>query len=167
MKQELELNLVKKYPNLFKDYRGDMRQTCMAWGMCCGDGWYKIINSIGYQLKCLGIEDKVIAAQVKEKFGGLRFYYDTENMPMSIWDWWPQNKYIRWIWYRSFSRWARKYLTKARILIFSKTIIEQLDDIIREAEDKSYSTCEQCGADGETRSDGWIRTLCDRCYEDD
>jgi hypothetical protein len=42
----------------------------MAWGICCGDGWYKILDELSAKLEPLG----VVALQVKEKFGGLRFY---------------------------------------------------------------------------------------------
>jgi hypothetical protein len=72
MKKELELELVKKYPNLYKDYGGDPRVTCMHWGFSHGDGWYKIIDELSAKLEPFG----VVAAQVKEKFGGLRFYLD-------------------------------------------------------------------------------------------
>jgi len=75
MKRELELELVKKYPNLFRGYGGNIRNTCMGWGMSHFDGWYHIIDKIGRKLKEINVEDKVIATQVKEKFGGLRFYY--------------------------------------------------------------------------------------------
>lgn len=69
MKKELDEKLVKKYPNLYKDRYGDMRQTCMVWGFP-GDGWYKIIDELSAKLEPLGC----VAVQVKEKFGGLRFY---------------------------------------------------------------------------------------------
>jgi hypothetical protein len=73
MKEELELELVKKYPNLYKEHGGDPAKTCMAWGIACGDGWYKLIDELSAKLEPLG----VVAAQVKEKFGGLRFYLET------------------------------------------------------------------------------------------
>ena len=40
----------------------------------CGDGWFNIIDQLCYSLKRNKCE--VRAAQVKEKFGGLRFYVD-------------------------------------------------------------------------------------------
>lgn len=70
MDKELELKLVKKYPIVFTEYGGDMRKTCMAWGLTCGNGWYKLIDELCQILEPAG----VVAAQVKEKFGGLRFY---------------------------------------------------------------------------------------------
>jgi hypothetical protein len=85
MKLELEQQLVSKYPNLFKQYGGDMRETCMAFGFECGDGWYHLIDTL-----CGSIQSEVnwinrlwpdlnfscTAAQVKEKYGSLRFYYE-------------------------------------------------------------------------------------------
>ena len=71
MDKELEQKLVEKYPNIFKDYGGDIRETCMGWGMSCGDGWYDLLDRLCEELSKY---EGVVAAQVKEKFGGLRFY---------------------------------------------------------------------------------------------
>jgi hypothetical protein len=83
MKKELELELVKKYPKILKDYKGDMMQTCMAWGMEHDDGWYKLLDECMAKLKYFcelcstpDNEVEVIAAQIKEKYGSLSFYYD-------------------------------------------------------------------------------------------
>jgi len=80
MKDELADKLVKKYPTLFKNYKGDMRQTCMAWGICTGDGWYDLLDELCSKLEPYG----VVAAQIKEKFGGLRFYL--EATPSEKWE---------------------------------------------------------------------------------
>jgi hypothetical protein len=71
MHKLLEQKLVEKYPKLFKDYGGDMRQTCMAWGLACGKGWFLLLDELCSKLSKY---DDVVAAQVKEKFGTLRFY---------------------------------------------------------------------------------------------
>lgn len=79
MKKELELKLQKKYPKIFQDLYGDKRKTGMARGVGCNDGWYNIIDGLcrGIQNRCdSGKCPQVVAAQIKEKFGGLRFYYD-------------------------------------------------------------------------------------------
>jgi hypothetical protein len=79
MKNELESRLVEKYPGIFRDYGGDIRKTCMGWGFSHGDGWYDLIDKMCEDItnlaKDTGIE--IVAEQVKEKFGGLRFYYYT------------------------------------------------------------------------------------------
>ena len=76
MKEELELQLVKKYPKIFRNYKGDPTKTCMAWGMTCGNGWYDILDDV---CKKLSKYDGVYAEQVKEKFGMLRFYMNIEE----------------------------------------------------------------------------------------
>jgi len=83
MRKELDEALRAKYPDIFKDRYGDMRETAMCWGFECGDGWYNIIDSLCATIK--NREDNlkfhkkefapVVATQVKEKYGGLRFYY--------------------------------------------------------------------------------------------
>jgi hypothetical protein len=157
MKRELDEALCAKYPLIFKDRNADMRTTAMCWGLECGDGWYNIIDvlcglltsefrgaksryeylieagvgGILYGTKTVtqeAIDDakakldeetlKVpVAVQVKEKFGGLRFYVQAAT-----------DKHYNYI---SF------------------------------AESMSYRTCESCGADGKTYTDGWHTTLCD------
>lgn len=73
MREELDKLLVEKYPALYKQRNWPMTETCMCWGFSCGDGWFKIIDELSEKLsKFEGIQ----AAQVKEKFGGLRFYID-------------------------------------------------------------------------------------------
>ena len=57
----------------------------MCWGFECGDGWYRLIDTLcdtiqGYidrnrKYNAIDIA-QVTAVQVKEKFGTLRFYYD-------------------------------------------------------------------------------------------
>lgn len=72
MKDELENNLVKEFPNLYKQTSLSPQETCMCWGFCCGDGWEKIIYNLSK--KITELDPNVEAVQVKEKFGGLRFY---------------------------------------------------------------------------------------------
>jgi hypothetical protein len=45
---------------------------------------------------------------------------------------------------------------------------DEVDAIIREAEEESSVTCENCGTHGECRSrGGWLTTLCDKCWDED
>lgn len=68
------------------------------------------------------IEQLPSIGQVKEKFGGLRFYIDGGT--------------------------------------------EEHRHYIRFAEAMSFRTCEQCGAPGETRNIGWMKTLCVRHHRE-
>lgn len=38
-------------------------------------------------------------------------------------------------------------------------------DKVEEICDRSYHVCEDCGAPGKQREGGWIKTLCEECYE--
>lgn len=87
MTPEQDKYLCKKYPKIFKDRDGSIVETCMAWGFECGDGWFDLIDTLCQQIqryidwksRDFSEEEKqefqVVAAQVKEKFGSLRFYY--------------------------------------------------------------------------------------------
>jgi len=78
MKPELEKKLYEKYPKIFRQKDLPMTQTAMCWGISCGDGWYKILNILCEQLQFDTNRNnypQVEATQVKEKYGGLRFYY--------------------------------------------------------------------------------------------
>ena len=46
MKTELQEQLYKDYPDLFQESKLDMTQTCMCWGIECGDGWEPIIRNM-------------------------------------------------------------------------------------------------------------------------
>ena len=92
MKLELEQKLVSMYPKMFSDYGGDPKDTCVAFGFECGDGWFTILEALCHSVQgqcdymnrifpqiCL----QGVATQVKEKYGSLRFYlyfHYTENL---------------------------------------------------------------------------------------
>ena len=69
MKPELDHALVRDFPELYGDHGGNPQHTCMAFGFECGDGWEPLIRRLSEK-----IDGKTVAVQVKEKFGGLRFY---------------------------------------------------------------------------------------------
>jgi hypothetical protein len=91
-----------------------------------GDGWYHILDALFKNMKW-HVEWKQKhtpdfpipkIAQIKEKFGGLRFYYDGGD--------------------------------------------ETITGMVYMAEAWAERTCETCGERGETRTGGWVRTLCDK-----
>jgi hypothetical protein len=78
MDDKLQDRLYKNYPKIFEQRKLPMTQTAMCWGVETGNGWFPIIN-----LLCSNLQwdtdrngyPQVVATQVKEKFGTLRFYY--------------------------------------------------------------------------------------------
>ena len=84
MSPELDAKLVEKYPKIFSSRFGSPQETLMCFGFEHGDGWYDILDSLCGQIQnhldWVNRKEEtvrqVVAVQVKEKFGGLRFYYE-------------------------------------------------------------------------------------------
>ena len=86
MKPELQSKLLEAYPKIFRQKDLPKNKSCMYWGIKTGDGWYHILHTLCSQiqnhLKHNLRKDQdpaavnVEATQIKEKFGGLRFYYN-------------------------------------------------------------------------------------------
>jgi len=80
MEIEKQRFLVKTYPNLYKQ----------GMSFDCEDGWFDLINDLSYKLEPLILKENEeidedffsYATQVKEKFGGLRFYMSTATDQM-------------------------------------------------------------------------------------
>ncbi len=87
MNKELELQLVERYPDILRDYGGDNHQTLMSFGFECGDGWYNLLDECMAKIShfCYlsttksGDKITVVARQIKQKFGSLRFYVDIDG----------------------------------------------------------------------------------------
>jgi hypothetical protein len=99
MKKDLQDLLFTRYPKIFRQKDLCSKTSSMSDGIKCGDGWYQLIQDM-----CEQIQNRVNyinsrrqqqiknhpktlipittheflceATQVKEKFGGLRFYFD-------------------------------------------------------------------------------------------
>ena len=139
MKEELENQLISKYPLIFS-------QRCE---ISCGDGWYQLVDTLcgtiqGHihsveRQRTWALEKnaknadvdtdpydvpepvvQVIAQQIKEKFGTLRFYTTGGD----------------------------GYIHGA----------------IQMADTMSEHICEECGNVGKRRPGSWIRTLCDQHF---
>lgn len=86
MKIELDVALCRDFPNLYKNRR--KRGTCMVFGLSVGDGWEPIVRELSEKLEKLILEapedlrGSYHASQVKEKFGGLRFYMASSTAEM-------------------------------------------------------------------------------------
>jgi hypothetical protein len=119
--EEFVKRMVEAYPKMFAEPYG---------GFAVGPGWWPILEALCSQIqhhidwknKKSMIVPQVNVAQIKEKFGGLRFYYDGGD--------------------------------------------EYISGLVSMAESWAACSCETCGAPGERRSGGWIRTLCDKHEEE-
>lgn len=100
MTPALQQALFAKYPAIFRDRTKPMTETRMCWGLEVGDGWYQLLDwlcaalepswQLSFDLTADGVKTEeggdywspeppqVVATQVKEKMGGLRFYHQLE-----------------------------------------------------------------------------------------
>jgi len=91
---ELENRLIEKYPEIFTQINERGEKTVIGYGIAVDDGWYNIIDCLCTTIQShlnhhrakghltpAEFEEQVQtkAAQVKEKFGGLRFYADNSD----------------------------------------------------------------------------------------
>ena len=84
MKKELEQKLFDAFPNLYADKDADLKTSLIPMGIETGDGWFQLIWDLSEKLEKIiiqwkeknpGEENFPRAAQVKEKFASLRFYF--------------------------------------------------------------------------------------------
>lgn len=164
-------DLSDKYPRIFNSPSGTdifgktiIKPAPVAGGV--GMGWYELIakacEEIQVELDKLNPEAYCNFHQMKEKFGGLRWYTST---PI-------KNKFLYKI--SSFINskmlatnhkhpdWYDKILVKYKLWRFRVPYPKnKIQEIIDEAERKSYKICEECGRPGVLRQGGWIKTACD------
>ena len=118
---EFEKRLTEKHPAMFSAPYG---------GIAVGEGWWPIIESlcadiqhyIKWKNKDEEIVPQVVVMQIKEKFGGLRFYYDGGD--------------------------------------------ERIRGMVTTAESWAEKTCEDCGVPATKKTQGWIKNVCDKHFEE-
>lgn len=64
--------LYKDFPKLYRGKDKTLQESLMPFGFMCDDGWFKIVYDLSKKIS--KIDPECEAVEVKEKFGGLRFY---------------------------------------------------------------------------------------------
>ena len=162
-----EIKLQEDFPFMEQDPNDD-NNLYRKWGFECSGGWYPLLRECceaivaRYAKDGIGIEEiDFVPAQIKEKFGTLRFYYGYTDSPCGIaaFDNLATGESIR------FDPKSEDEIDDAK-----EKLRQDIREIVRSAEQKSKYTCERCGAKGELRNDkdaGIFRvlTLCSSCHE--
>lgn len=150
MNKNLQNKLYKKYNSIFRDRSKSIQESCMPWGISVGNGWYSLIDSICIFIRNLEENNKdikIVADQVKEKFGSLRFYYHLEGKL-------KPRKLLK-----------QKIESDLELEDRRNVIIDRLDGAIDLAYYLSIRTCEDCGAPATIQTKGYISNICEDCSE--
>ena len=134
MDETKQRRLQSRFPMLYRDL--GMNDTSLLYGLCVGDGWFDLLWKLSEDLEKL--DPALVANQVKEKFGTLRFYLAQSDLEMchetgDVFSLAPQSKG------------------------------ERVRERIRLAEKQSAGTCEKCGAPGKLHREGYWHVACANC----
>jgi hypothetical protein len=79
MTPEKQKELVEVYPRLFQDLSGPVAMK--LFGFECDDGWFELLKELIGSIRfiCESQDLDIRLNQVKEKYGTLRFYLDSET----------------------------------------------------------------------------------------
>ena len=165
--EEWKIKLQEDFPFMEQDPNDD-GNVYRKWGFECAGGWCQLRRECceaiveRYAGNGSGIDDiDFVPAQIKEKFGTLRFYYGYIDAPCGIaaFDKLTTGESIR-----------LEPKSEGKIDDAKAKLRQDIRVIVRAAEQKSKNTCEVCGSEGELRNDSnvgihWVKTLCDTCHE--
>lgn len=82
MDAALQEQLYQRYPAIFSERHLPQEETSMCWGIQTKDGWYHLIDALCAQLQWETDHNgapQIVATQIKEKFGTLRFHAHDES----------------------------------------------------------------------------------------
>jgi len=146
--------LFTQYPSLFTEvHNAELENDAqrkpwpISFGVSCGNGWFKIIDElcalITHALNQFNERHKTQVSlrvvQVKEKFGGLRFYYT----------WSP----------------GQSGVIPEDLSPKIDRLKSRIEGACQLAENLSLFTCELCGSPAECTTEGWYHTTCAVCVE--
>ena len=152
MRKELEEQLYAIDPVFFRQKDLDMTQTCMCWGIECGDGWYEPIKKLVEKTAVLNrvlapLNLCINASQIKSKFAEFRCYWvpnvlnDKVDFPLSD-----------------------------EQMAIMDTVHHLMDDAVSGCEEECNRTCELCGKndtfkDGISVCGSWLTVKCLECAQ--
>jgi hypothetical protein len=149
MTKDLEEYFYKTYPDLFQEHTLPPSESCMHWGITCGDGWFKILDELcGYITNYVDSFNKTV-----------QFWRDREKIETIV-D--IPVKYTFRIKPVVFKQIKEKF---GKLTIAYSGGDSSIDGAIDFAERISIQTCELCGVMDQTvgRTTGWIQSLCKKC----
>lgn len=153
--QELEKKLYEKAPIFFRNRTLPATQTCMCWGIECGDGWYgpleKFVTKVENVNRLLMPYNRcIVADQIKSKWADICVYWH-----MALYD--------------EHAETALPELDEEKQSIVS-TLESLVDIAVENLGEECERTCELCGRRGELKTDivtcgSWLTRKCLPCAQ--
>ena len=182
MNKLLDEYLCKKYPKIFRDRHAPMTQTCLCWGLECGDGWFFLLDSL-----CSNIQHRIDNPPYVRANTFQNWFGDLWNK--TVWNYVLYPIFSKLFSYKIYLKLDKcfRYNVKFVPTLIPQVIVSQVkekfgslafyynggDDIILGmvwlVESLSYRVCEECGILNEMVNpnyDGWIKTTCPDCTQD-
>ena len=191
MNEELQEKLYADFPELFQEHKLDMSQTCMCWGLECGDGWEPIIRHACAMLS----GSSRIPVRKKELFpyqdkfqvwlhNKCRRIERVLKLPHGTLYQVPSDRYVTCkgfgvkftqikqkfgtlrIYYDIYPKYTEEEIADVCIKKLDNQRLRYegfVDGVIEFAIHLSSHTCERDGNPGTLESKGWWSTLCEKC----
>lgn len=154
MTPELDKYLVRKFPEIFKHRHASPAQSCMAWGLAVGDGWFNLIHALCSQVQ--STIDRVVEENKRIQQKAKELAHTDNSIVEALLA--TQKQVPIFV--------AEQVKEKFGTLRFYYYGSHEFDALVEMAEELSATTCEECGAFGSIRDGGWLRTLCDEHAKD-
>lgn len=159
------VGFMDRFPILFQKKGLSMTQTCMCWGIECPIGWWHVLDQLCTHLEFHNIEFSrshgvaVVAEQVKEKFGSLRFYFDVVDV--------DQDGRMVSHEEKSSEHYVNPLLPDAQRQIVVEHLMAVANQLVEEAEHLTLWTCQDCGTPldekNRVQTSGWVSYICREC----
>lgn len=148
-----------KFAYMFEDETG--MEPVTLFGFETDRGWNNLLLYLFLIISIIDTNKYIRVRQVKQKFGGLRFYIDWTG---------PQRKptlhdhFVDLV--MKLPRFIRRILYNLGFNPFKKwdPVHKEIQNIISHFEMAAEFICEDCGKLGHKRHGPWIYTLCDKCF---
>lgn len=162
MSPELDQQLCERYPLIFKDRGYRTRKAPLIWGFEHGDGWFNLLDTL-----CGLLYEPYVRAQQD-------YAYARNNEGTAPWKGADVITAVEVERKRLAMKAAAEVIPTAiqvkekfgTLRFYTTGCDDRAMTLIEFAEELSGKTCEVCGAPGQLRGGGWVKSLCDHHHEE-
>jgi hypothetical protein len=157
MSPDLDEALCNAHPELFALRHDAKRAAPICWGFECGDGWYGLISSLCELISWPHAQTKRKYEELRQAVGSVKY----EGGPVTTEEEVERARKAMQATARALPRVKQVKEKFGTLRVHLRPADKHVLALLSFAEYHSRRVCEKCGAPGELRTDGWLRTLCD------